>query len=147
MNKDKTLETIEKHWDSWYIPGLSAFIDVENLTTMVDPEYLTNGKLEESMDLVDKYINQMEIQNISKKIYKAENGLPIVVYVVEPTEGETKNVLIYGHLDKQPYGDGWWADTPPNRATLKGDLLYGRGGADDGYAPFSAILGIKAAQE
>jgi acetylornithine deacetylase/succinyl-diaminopimelate desuccinylase-like protein len=147
MNKDKTLETIEKNWDSWFIPGLSDFIAVDNLTLMVDPEYFTNGKVEKAMDLVDSYINKLDIQGLSKKIYRAETGAPMVVYVVEPTEGVTNNVLIYGHLDKQPYGEGWWEDTPPNKPTLKGDLLYGRGGGDDGYAPFSAMLAVKAGQE
>lgn len=114
---------------------------------MVDPEYFTNGKVEKAMDLVDSYINKLEIKGLTKQIYRATTGAPMVVYVVEPTEGVTKNVLIYGHLDKQPYGEGWWEDTPPNKPTLKGDLLYGRGGGDDGYAPFSAMLAIKAGQE
>jgi len=54
-------------------------------------------------------------------------------------------VLVYGHLDKQPYGEGWKEGIPPNKPTIIGDLLYGRGGADDGYAPFSAMLAIKSA--
>jgi len=70
----------------------------------------------------------------------------MVIYIIEPSEGVKKEVMIYGHLDKQPYGTGWWDDTPPDKPTLKGDLLYGRGGADDGYAPFTAMLAIKAAQ-
>jgi acetylornithine deacetylase/succinyl-diaminopimelate desuccinylase-like protein len=82
---------------------------------------------------------------MSKKIYRAENGMPLVVYVVEPTEGITKNVLIYGHLDKQPYGDGWVTD--PCDPVIKGELMYGRGASDDGYAPFSAMLAIKAGQD
>lgn len=147
MNTEKTQETLNNHWEQWFVPGLSDFIAVENLTTMVDPEYLTNGKLEEAIELVDKYINKIEIKGISRKIYRAENGLPLVCYVIEGSEGVDKNVLIYGHLDKQPYGAGWWEDTPPNKPTRKGDLLYGRGGADDGYAPFTAALAIKAAQD
>jgi len=46
MNKEKTLETINTHWENWFIQGLSDFIAVPNLTTMVDPEYLTNGLVE-----------------------------------------------------------------------------------------------------
>jgi len=147
MNHEKTKELVEKHWDSWFVPGLSDFIAVENLTTMVDPEYLTNGKVEEAMELVDKYINQLGIKGLSKEIYRAENGLPLVVYVVEGSEGTDKNVLVYGHLDKQPYGDGWKEGIPPNKPTIIGDLLYGRGGADDGYSPFSCMLAVKACQE
>lgn len=145
MNADKTKATVEANWDSWFVPGLSDFIAVENLTTMVDPDYLTNGKVEQAMELVDDYINKLKIEGLSKKIYKAENGLPMVVYVVDATQGCTKNVLVYGHLDKQPYGDGWKEGIPPNKPTIIGDLLYGRGSSDDGYAPFSCMLGVKAA--
>lgn len=69
----------------------------------------------------------------------------MVVYVVEPSEGVTKNVLVYGHLDKQPYGVGW--NTDPCDPVIQGELMYGRGASDDGYAPFSCMLAIKAAQE
>jgi len=52
---------------------------------------------------------------------------------------------VYGHLDKQPYGFGW--ETDPCDPVIKGELMYGRGASDDGYAPFSCMLAIKAAQE
>jgi len=54
----------------------------------------------------------------------------------------TSQVLMYGHMDKQPYGDGW--DTNPCDPVVKDDRLYGRGSSDDGYAFFTAILTIKA---
>jgi acetylornithine deacetylase/succinyl-diaminopimelate desuccinylase-like protein len=65
----------------------------------------------------------------------------LVVYVVEPSEGCNKNIMIYGHLDKQPYGDGWL--TNPIDPVIKNDYMYGRGSGDDGYAPFTAMLAIK----
>lgn len=40
MNKDKTLEIVNSSWDSWFIPGLSDFVRVPNLTPMVDNDYL-----------------------------------------------------------------------------------------------------------
>ena len=55
--------------------------------------------------------------------------------------------MVYGHLDKQPYGVGWDEDLSPTNPVIKGDLMYGRGASDDGYAPFSCMLAIKAAQE
>jgi acetylornithine deacetylase/succinyl-diaminopimelate desuccinylase-like protein len=146
MNKEQTEKNVDEYWESWFVPGLSDFIAVPNLTTMVDPEYLTNGLVEKAIELVDGYINKLQIQGMTRKIYRAENGLPLVVYVVEPSQGVTKNLLVYGHLDKQPYGDGWYEDCPPDKPTRKGDLLYGRGSSDDGYAPFSAMLAIKNAQ-
>ena len=46
MNKDKTEETINANWDNWFVPGLQEFVRIPNLTTMVAPDYLTNGKVE-----------------------------------------------------------------------------------------------------
>lgn len=43
MNKEETLKNINAQWDNWFIPALSDFVRVPNLTTMVDPDYLTNG--------------------------------------------------------------------------------------------------------
>ena len=68
------------------------------------------------------------------------------MYVVEPTHGCTKSVLLYGHLDKQPWMEGWEEGLSPTEPVIRGDYLYGRGGADDGYAPFSAMLAIKNLQ-
>ena len=36
MDSAKTKATVEAHWDSWFVPGLSDFVRVPNLTTMVD---------------------------------------------------------------------------------------------------------------
>ena len=143
MDSAKTKATVDAHWDSWFIPGLSDFVRVPNLTTMVDKDYLTNGLVEKAMDQVDGCIQKLGINGLSKKIYRAENNLPLVVYVVEPSEGVTTNVLVYGHLDKQPYGEGW--NTDPCDPVIKDGLMYGRGASDDGYAPFSCMLAIKAA--
>ncbi len=49
---------------------------------------------------------------------------------------------MYGHMDKQPYGDGW--TTHPADPVIIDDRLYGRGSSDDGYAFFTAVLSVKA---
>ncbi len=72
---------------------------------------------------------------------------PMVVYVVEPSEGATKNVMLYGHLDKQPYGPGWEEGLSPTDPQIRGDFMYGRGSADDGYSAFACMLAVKAVQE
>ena len=43
MNKEETLKFVESQWDSWFIPGLSEFIRIPNLSQLFDPEFLTNG--------------------------------------------------------------------------------------------------------
>jgi len=56
-------------------------------------------------------------------------------------------VLLYGHLDKQPEMVGWTEGYGPWVPRLEGDKLYGRGGADDGYAMFGALSALMALRE
>ena len=98
----ETARLIEQFWDSWYIPGISDFVSIPNLTPMVDTTYRTNGLLEKAIDLVDQYVNKLEIKGVERKVFHPENSNPLIVYKVEPenlTE-KTKNIMIYGHLDK-----------------------------------------------
>lgn len=54
--------------------------------------------------------------------------------------------MFYGHLDKQPWMEGWSEGLGPTDPVIRGEFLHGRGGADDGYACFSTMLAIKNAQ-
>ena len=146
VDKAQTEANIEAKWDDWYVKGLSDFIRVPNLSPNYDAEFLTNGRIEESMVLVDNYVNQLEIAGISKKIFQPEGSVPLVVYVIEPTHGCTKNIMMYGHLDKQPWMEGWDEGLGPCDPVIRGEYLYGRGGADDGYSVFSCMLAIKNLQ-
>jgi len=143
VNKDSTEANIDAKWDDWYVQGLSDFIRVPNLSPNYDADYLTNGRNEQAMELVDNYINQLQIEGLSKQVFQLEGTVPMVVYVIEPTQGSTKNVMLYGHLDKQPWMEGWAEGLGPCEPVIRGEYLYGRGGADDGYAPFSVMLAIK----
>jgi acetylornithine deacetylase/succinyl-diaminopimelate desuccinylase-like protein len=53
-------------------------------------------------------------------------------------------VLMYGHLDKQPEFSGWSDGLEPWTPVLRDGKLYGRGGADDGYALFASLTAIRA---
>jgi acetylornithine deacetylase/succinyl-diaminopimelate desuccinylase-like protein len=57
-------------------------------------------------------------------------------------KNEKDCVLMYGHMDKQPYGEGWKTD--PCDPVIVDGRLYGRGSSDDGYALFTAVLAIKS---
>jgi acetylornithine deacetylase/succinyl-diaminopimelate desuccinylase-like protein len=56
-------------------------------------------------------------------------------------------VLMYGHLDKQPEFSGWSDGLEPWTPVLRDGKLYGRGGADDGYALFASVTAIRALRE
>ena len=67
----------------------------------------------------------------------------MVIYVVEPTQGCDKTVMLYGHLDKQPWMEGWDEGLGPTDPVIRGEYLYGRGGCDDGYSVFTCMLAVK----
>ena len=147
LDREATKNNIETYWDKWYVKGLSDFIRVPNLTPMVDPDYMTNGLVEEAMKLVDDYINELGLKGCTKHQFQPEGQNPLILYVIDKTEdGSDKNLLFYGHLDKQPWMEGWREGLGPTLPVIEGDYLYGRGGADDGYAPFSMMLAMKNLQ-
>ena len=74
---------------------------------------------------------------------------PIILMEIPATDpaagtGIDDTVLLYGHLDKQPEMEGWRDGLGPWTPVLDGDRLYGRGGADDGYAAFASLTAIEA---
>lgn len=96
--------------------------------------------------MVDKYITELHIEGLTRHVIKPENSQALVLYVVEPKEeGNHKNVLMYGHLDKQPWFDGWEEGLSATNPVIRGDLLYGRGSSDDGYAAFGSMMAVKNA--
>jgi len=54
---------------------------------------------------------------------------------------------MYGHLDKQPEMVGWDEGYGPWEPVVRDGKLYGRGGADDGYAMFASIAALLALKE
>jgi len=69
-----------------------------------------------------------------------------VIFIEVPGRGARAGdtALLYGHLDKQPEMTGWREGLGPWTPVLEGDRLYGRGGADDGYAAFASLTAIRA---
>lgn len=58
--------------------------------------------------------------------------------------GSTETIVLYGHLDKQPEFEGWRNDLGPWQPKYEDGKLYGRGGADDGYAIYASICALAA---
>ena len=146
MDRDATLSFIDEKWEPWFVEGLKEFIRIPNLSLMFDPEFQTNGLIERAIDLVDEYANRLEIVGLERHIFKGEGQNPLIVYVVPPTEGQTKNIMFYGHLDKQPYEEAWSEGLHPTEPIIRDGRLFGRGSSDDGYAAFSCLLAVKTAQ-
>src|SRR5262249_62098748 len=76
---------------------------------------------------------------------KGLTGRATVILMEVPGNADADDtVLLYGHLDKQPEMHGWREGLGPWTPVREGDKLYGRGGADDGYAAFASLTAIEA---
>src|SRR5690606_15401996 len=90
-----------------------------------------------------------DLPGLVVEVIRLEGRTPLIYLEIPATGDETGEdcVLLYGHLDKQPEMTGWDEDLGPWKPVLRGDKLYGRGGADDGYAIFGSLAALMALHE
>jgi acetylornithine deacetylase/succinyl-diaminopimelate desuccinylase-like protein len=146
MNTENTKKYVEEHFEELFINPLSEFIKVPNLTPSFDPEFLSNGLIQEALRCVKTHALGLGIEGLEFHSYEEEEGISPMVVIVYPGNGK-QNIMLYGHLDKQPHMEGWSEGTGPTTPTIIGDKLYGRGSTDDGYVAFAVLLAVKNAIE
>jgi acetylornithine deacetylase/succinyl-diaminopimelate desuccinylase-like protein len=146
MNFEATNKLIESEFDKSVLPGLCDFIKIDNLSPFFDLEWNSNGKLEKAAEFLLNWVNGQGVKGLKAEILKDEDKTPLLLVEID-ANGSDKNFLMYGHFDKQPHFSGWAEGLGPTTPVIKDGFLYGRGAADDGYAVFSAVLGLKAVQE
>ena len=113
-----------------------------------DADWVAHGYMDQAVALMETWAKAQPIAGMTVEVVRLEGRTPLI-YIDIPASGpETGEdvVLLYGHLDKQPEMTGWDDDLGPWKPVLKGDRLYGRGGADDGYAIFGSLTAVMALQ-
>ena len=143
---NKILEkSINNFWDSNITPTLTEYIKIPNKSPSFDPDWKKNGHMDKVLKLATNWTKKHLPSGGSITIKESKGKTPLIL--VDIPGQKAGNVLMYGHLDKQPEMDGWDKGMGPWKPVLKNKKLYGRGGADDGYALFASICSIKAIQE
>lgn len=67
-------------------------------------------------------------------------------YACDMTLGDAPEAIaVLGHLDVVPAGDGW--QTPPFKAVMQGDKIFGRGSMDDKGPVLAALFAMRAIKE
>jgi acetylornithine deacetylase/succinyl-diaminopimelate desuccinylase-like protein len=145
MDYDKTIKEVHEDFEKTIIPTLSDYIRIDNLSPNYDPEWKTNGKQEKAAELLLNWAMSQGIKGMKGEIIKEENRTPLIFLEIEP-QGSDKNVLLYGHFDKQPHLGKWAEGLGPTTPVIKNGNLYGRGASDDGYAIFAIVESIKTIQ-
>ena len=147
MDSLKAKEFIDKNIEDGVIPAIIEFIKIPSLSPAFDPEWESNGYMESAMNIMVNYVNSLQIQNYRYEILK-EPGKPWLYFgSADATNSNLATILMYGHFDKQPHMGAWSEGLGPTSPVIKDGKLYGRGGADDGYAIPSSGLIVKTLQE
>lgn len=135
---------IENEWEMSIIPALNEYIRIPNKSPHFDPHWAENGYMDQAINLAYQWVCERLPQGATAEVLRLEKRTPILL--VDIPGSASGDILLYGHLDKQPEMSGWREGLSPWEPVREGDLLYGRGGADDGYAVFASLTAIKALQ-
>ena len=145
MDNNKTASFVNELWDASIIPEISEYIKVPNKSPNFDPDWEAHGHMEQAVQMLEAWAQKQPIKGMQIEIVRIEGRTPLL-FIDIPGESDDV-VLLYGHYDKQPEFSGWDDDLDPWTPVIKDGKLYGRGGADDGYATFGSLTAIRALQE
>jgi len=145
MDSEKTADFVNAVWDESIIPELSEYIKIPNKSPMFDPDWEANGHMDKAVEMFRAWSDKQAIKGMQIEVVRIAGRTP-VLFIEIPGESDDV-VLLYGHYDKQPEFTGWEDDLDPWQPVIRDGKLYGRGGADDGYAVFGSLTAICALQE
>ena len=131
-------------WDEQIVPQLTEYIRIPNKSPMFDAQWVEHGHMDRAVALMEAWARAQPIPGMKLEVVRLPGRTPLI-FIEIPGKGDD-TVLLYGHLDKQPEMTGWSDHLGPWKPVLEGDRLYGRGGADDGYAIFGSLAAIMALQ-
>ncbi|MBK8063963.1 MAG: M20 family metallopeptidase [Betaproteobacteria bacterium] len=139
----------DRAWDERIIPALTRYIAIPAKSPMFDAEWESHGHIEQVMREAAAWVEGRKVAGLKLEIVRLPGRTPVIFFEVPATRaggnaGDAPTVCLYGHLDKQPEFNGWRADLGPWTPKYEDGRLYGRGGADDGYAIYAAITAIEA---
>ncbi len=140
------LDHAGRTWDDEIVPVLHDYIAIPNVSVAFDADWAAHGHMDAAVELIAGWCRARALPGATVEVHRLPGRTPMVLVEIPPTGGgsATDTVLLYGHLDKQPEMTGWRDGLGPWTPVLEGDRLYGRGGADDGYAAFASLTAIEA---
>jgi acetylornithine deacetylase/succinyl-diaminopimelate desuccinylase-like protein len=136
---------VHRRWDEAIVPALTDYIAVPAKSPMFDADWQQHGHIERVVRDAAQWVEQQGLTGLVLEVVRLEGRTPVIFFDAPATRaGSGATVCLYGHLDKQPEFNGWRSDLGPWTPKYENGLLYGRGGADDGYAIYAAITALAA---
>jgi len=147
MDFAKATSFLNRVWDDEIIPALTAYIRIPNKSPAFDADWEKHGYMERAVQMFAGWAKAKlaALPGASLEVVRLAGRTPLIFIEVPGTAAGT--VLMYGHLDKQPEMVGWDEGYGAWEPVIKDGKLYGRGGADDGYAMFASIAALLALKD
>jgi acetylornithine deacetylase/succinyl-diaminopimelate desuccinylase-like protein len=145
MNHEQLAAFCNRQWDNSALPQLVDYIRIPNKSPAFDRDWEQHGHMEQVVQQFAVWCRAQALPGMTLEIMRLPGRTPLI-YMDIPGAG-AQTILLYGHLDKQPEMTGWRDGLGPWKPVLEGDRLYGRGGADDGYATFASLIALLALKE
>ena len=137
----------DRLWDDEIVPALTRYIEIPAKSPMFDADWARHGHVDRVVRDAAAWVEGKRVAGLKLEVVRIEGRTPVILFEVPATKaGSTDTIVMYGHLDKQPEFNGWRNDLGPWTPKYENGKLYGRGGADDGYAVYAAITAIEALQ-
>ena len=145
MNTQELTDFVAARWRDSITPKLLEYVRIPNKSPLFEPDWERLGHMEQAIQLLADWCRQQNIAGAKITVRRLAGRTPILLVDIA---GEIDDcVLLYGHLDKQPEFTGWQAGLSPWEPVIRDGKLYGRGGADDGYAVFASLTAIAALKQ
>ena len=142
INHARLMETIGRTWDDSIVPALCDYIRIPNKSQNFDPQWAEHGHMDQAAELMRAWCEANALPGMKVEIVRLPKRTPLLFVEIPAANGGSNDdcVLMYGHMDKQPEFTGWAEGLSPWTPVIRNGRLYGRGGADDGYAIFGSVL-------
>jgi acetylornithine deacetylase/succinyl-diaminopimelate desuccinylase-like protein len=140
----------DRTWDETIVPALTDYIAIPAKSPLFDADWQAHGHIERVIRDAAQWVERQPVAGLTLEVVRLPGRTPVIFFDAPATRAggnESDTVLMYGHLDKQPEFTGWRSDLGPWTPKYENGLLYGRGGADDGYAVYAALTAIRALDE
>lgn len=142
LDIDASRAFIEATWEDEALPTLERYIAIPNQSPLFDPDWEAAGHMERAVSEIVSWCRERDVPGLTLEVVRLPGRTPLIWMEIPGEVDDT--VLLYGHLDKQPEMSGWQEGLGPWSPVRRGDRLYGRGGADDGYSAFASLLALEA---
>jgi len=133
-------------WAEEITPALIDYIRIPAKSPAFDPDWAANGHIDAAVEHMAGWARGKlaALPGATLEIVRLEGRTPVIL--IEAPGEIDDTVLLYGHLDKQPEMTGWSEGLGPWEPVIRDERLYGRGGADDGYAIYASVGALLALQ-